>query len=116
MACGCKSGTYVVGAQGIPRSNPTKNSSGIIPLGTGITEDVDGALLNTTTQYCTAAYRGMFRGATVFIVGYGTAHEELFIRSQRDEAIAAARARHTTLDQTTAGSLCDTVMYELLEA
>lgn len=92
----------MVGASGVKRSNPKKDENDLIAL--------------QSDPNCTQTYRGIYQGATIYIVGYGTDSETLYVRGDRELAIAHARDEKTTLDQVTAGSLCDTVMRELLES
>lgn len=68
--------------------------------------DETGTIMLASMPDCTAPYQGAFRKSTVFVVGYGTEHEQLFKRSDRAAAIAAARATKSSLDQVIAGTLC----------
>jgi hypothetical protein len=54
----------------------------------------------------TEPYSGPFRKTTIFVVGYGTEHEQLFRRADRNAAIAAARENRLTFDQVPAGQIC----------
>lgn len=68
--------------------------------------DESGTIMLSSMPECTEPYTGPFRKTTVFIVGYGTEHEQLFTRANRGPAIAAARATRSTLDQVVASELC----------
>lgn len=68
--------------------------------------DETGTIMLQSVPECTEAYDGAFRKSTVFIVGYGTEHERVFKRADRNAAIAAARENKATLDQVIAGQLC----------
>jgi hypothetical protein len=68
--------------------------------------DETGTIMLQAAPECTEPYDGAFRKSTVFIVGYGTEHEQMFKRADRTLAISAARATNTTLDQVVAGQLC----------
>jgi hypothetical protein len=74
----------------------------------------DGIVVTRSDPGCTEAYSGIFRQATVFIVGYDTDAERLFVRGDRTKALAYAKANRLTFDQVTARSLCHSVAMELL--
>lgn len=63
---------------------------------------------------CTQPYEGIFRQATVFIVGYDTEHETLYVRGDRTKALAHAKTSKLTFDQVSARSLCHQACIELL--
>jgi hypothetical protein len=65
---------------------------------------------------CTSPYDGIYRQATVFVVGYDTEHEQLFKRGDRTAALKMARDNRLSFDQVTARSLCHEVVLELLGA
>jgi hypothetical protein len=65
---------------------------------------------------CTTPYEGIFRQATVFVVGYDTPDEKLFTRGQRTAALKMARDQKLTFDQVVARSLCHESMVSLLGA
>jgi hypothetical protein len=67
-----------------------------------------------TDPECTEAYSGIFRQATVFIVGYDTDAETLYVRGDRTKALAHAKAAKLSFDQVPARSLCHAVAVELL--
>lgn len=77
---------------------------------TFVRPDETGTIMLQSAPECVEPYSGPFRKTTVFIVGYGTEYEQVFKRSDRTAAIAAARETKSTFDQVLAGQLCvDTV-------
>jgi hypothetical protein len=68
--------------------------------------DETGTIMLQSSPECVEPYSGPFRKSTIFVVGYGTEHEQLFTRAQRTQAIAAARQSKLTFDQVVAGQLC----------
>jgi hypothetical protein len=76
----------------------------------------DGVVMLQAAPDCTTPYDGVFRQATVFVVGYATEHERLFKRGDRTEALQLAKANKLTFDQVTARSLCHEAVVELLGA
>ena len=75
--------------------------------------DETGTIMLQSEPECIDAYAGPFRKTTVFIVGYGTEHEQVFKRADRTAAIAAARENKATLDQVIAGQLCSSTVEAL---
>jgi len=63
---------------------------------------------------CTEPYSGIFRQATVFIVGYATLDEQVFVRGERTKALALAKAKKLSFDQVVARALCHHLMIDLL--
>jgi len=76
--------------------------------------DKTGVTLLATAPGCTDPYDGVFRQATVFIVGWNTENEQLFKRGDRTQALKLARTEKLTFDQVPARSLCHETMMELL--
>jgi len=87
-------------SRNLTRAFPGVNDVGLTPL--------------VAEPDCTDAYNGVFRQATVFIVGYGTEHETVFTRGDRTAALAMARQQKLTFDQVPARALCDSAMKTLL--
>jgi hypothetical protein len=73
-----------------------------------------GITLLATAPDCTTPYNGVFRQATVFIVGWNTKDEQLFKRGDRTKALEVARTNKLTFDQVPARSLCHESMVALL--
>jgi hypothetical protein len=65
---------------------------------------------------CDVLYTGIYRQATVFVVGYDTDGEALFPRRNRTKALEYAKEEKLTFDQVPAGALCHDVVLELLGA
>ena len=65
---------------------------------------------------CSEPYNGIYRQATVFVIGYDTDHETLFTRGERTAALRMAREQKLSFDQVVARSLCHATMLELLGA
>lgn len=74
----------------------------------------NGMTLLASAPDCSEPYDGVFRQATVFVVGYGTEREKLFKRGDRTAALSLAKAEKLTFDQLPARSLCHETMLELL--
>jgi hypothetical protein len=103
MPCACKQkDALVYDGRGLTRSNPRPEDNGVYLL----QEDLE----------CRTPYSGAFRGATVFIVGYGTEFERVYRRAERKAAIQDARENKRTIDQVPARALCHTIMVALLGA
>lgn len=72
-----------------PWYQPKPNERNMFPL-----EGEDAATIEP--------YHGNFRGSTVYVVGYGTEHEEVFTRGSRHEAFRIAVQKETTLSHLSA--------------
>jgi len=94
MGCGCRKQGAVL----------TPNSMNL--RRTYVRPDDTGVIALQSMPECTDPYSGPFRRTTVFVVGYGTEREQLFKRSDRNQAIAFARETRSTFDQVPAGQLC----------
>lgn len=100
MPCACKNKDLLVtAARGIARSNPKPGDNGVYLL--------------QGYEDCTTPYSGVWRAATVFIVGYGTAQETVYPRSQRTDAINQAKTQKLTIDQAPARAMCHDAMIAL---
>lgn len=103
MPCACRDKNALgISARGISRSNPRPGPNGLYEL--------------RADPECSQPYQGMFRGATVFVVGYGTENETVYKRGERTQAINHAKEQNLTLDQMPASALCERLMVELLES
>jgi hypothetical protein len=76
----------------------------------------DGVVTLQSSPECSTPYNGIFRQATVFVVGYATEHETLFKRGDRTAALKMAKENKLTFDQVVARSLCHETAVELLGA
>jgi hypothetical protein len=76
----------------------------------------DGVVMLRAAPECSTPYDGVYRQATVFIVGYDTEHEQVFKRGDRTEALRLAKENRLTFDQVVARSLCHEVALQLLGA
>lgn len=101
MPCGCKD-----------RASLTPDSTALVRTYPRPEEDTNTITLQSSDG-CTEPYSGPFRKTTVFLVGIGTTNERLFTRSERNDAIAAARKDKLTFDQVIAGQLCADVVESL---
>lgn len=104
MPCACKQGKDALlwDGRGLTRSNPQPDDNGVYVL--------------QADPECSTPYFGAFRGATVFIVGYGTASEKVYRRADRKPAIQDARENKLSIDQVPARALCHNLMVALLGA
>lgn len=101
MGCACKDRKSLTpDSRALTRSFPGVNDDGMTTL--------------QSEPECTEPYDGVFRQATVFIVGYKTEDERLFKRGDRTQALAYAKKNKLTFDQVPARSLCHETMLELL--
>ena len=101
MGCACRDKKALTpDSRALTRSFPGVNELGMTTL--------------LAEPECTKPYDGVFRQATVFIVGHGTEHETLFKRGDRPKALEFARANKLTFDQVPARALCHAAMVELL--
>lgn len=97
--CGCKNidAPTIAGAQGIKvGANPKPGTNGVYEM--------------SQAPGCFQPYEGDYRRDSVIVVGLGTPSEQLFMRRERDAAIADARAKDTTLLHLPAHNLCHAVM------
>ena len=76
----------------------------------------DGVVMLQSDPECSTPYDGIYRQATVFVVGYGTKRERLFKRGDRTAALKLAKENRLTFDQVVARSLCHETAIELLGA
>jgi hypothetical protein len=74
----------------------------------------NGMTLLSTAPDCTTPYNGVFRQATVFVVGWNTPNETLFKRGDRTKALELAKKQKLTFDQVPARALCHESMVALL--
>lgn len=104
MACSGCGGRTNVGIQGaiIQSASPQPDEYDMIPM--------------SKYPECHERYHGTFTGASVFLVGVGTEHEQIFVRGHRVEALRYANDRHTTLDHVYSTSLCHQAVLQLLGA
>jgi uncharacterized Rossmann fold enzyme len=101
MPCACRDKKSLTpNSMNLRRTNPRPDETGTIML--------------QSAPDCVEQYSGPFRKTTVFVVGYGTEHEQIFKRADRTAAIAAARATSSTFDQVIAGQLCADAVEALL--
>lgn len=100
MGCGCKGKALTPQATGISRSFPSTDETGTIMM--------------QSAPECTRPYNGPFRRLSVLVAGYGTEHEQLFRRNQRNDAIRYARQHKVSLDPVPASALCDELAVALL--
>ena len=63
---------------------------------------------------CDELYHGIFKQATIFIVGYDTDAERLFVRGERTAALKYARENKLSFDQVVARSCCHHLTISLL--
>lgn len=64
--------------------------------------------------YDCEAYHGAYLGTTLFLVGYGTPQERLYLRTRRAEAERFARDNNLSWDHISVRSLCHDRVVELL--
>ena len=74
----------------------------------------DDLVVLRADPYCEEPYSGAFKQATIFVVGYDTDQEALFVRGDRKQALALARAENLSFDSVVARSCCHHVMLALL--
>ena len=99
--CGGRTNFGIQGAV-IQGAYPQPDETGMIPM--------------ASCPGCTERYHGAFTGASVFLVGVNTEHEQMFVRGHRMEALRYANDRHTTLDHVHSTSLPHEAVVKLLGA
>jgi hypothetical protein len=102
MPCGCGGSRTTVSAFGTHQSQPTITDQGMIVL--------------ASAPECEQPYSGVFRSASVYVVGLGTDAETVYLRADRERAVRDAKQRRATFDHLPAKQLCDDKMRELLGA
>lgn len=74
----------------------------------------DDLVVLQSAPECTTPYTGIYRQATIIVVGYSTEAERLFARRERTAALTHAREQNLTFDLVPAGALCDEAVLALL--
>ena len=101
MGCNCKDKEALTpDSRALARSYPNTNEYDVVTM--------------QSEPECTKPYDGPFRQATVFIVGYTTPAERIYVRGDRKAALKHAREDKLTFDQVPARALCHSLMVELL--
>ena len=101
--------------------NCGKRANNLTPDSTFVTRaypspaDDDIVVLQAAIE-CDVPYTGIYKQATVFVVGYDTVGEALFPRRDRTKALQYAKDEKLTFDQVPAGALCHEIVLELLGA
>ena len=76
----------------------------------------DGVVMLRSAPECTTPYSGIYKQATVFVIGYDTDSETLFTRGERTAALKMAKEQNLTFNQVVARSLCHETVVALLGA
>jgi hypothetical protein len=115
MGCGCgKRQDSALAGTTLRQSATVPNSKGLYDL--------------ASHPDCDVPYHGAFPAAQIYVVGFGTEAERLYVRGQRNEATRAARTGkdpatgepltatggRLTLDPVLASNLCHDAVVELL--